>query len=79
MEYDPKQIVKKFEETTSNAANENLAHWWEQYDYNINRLKSILNSLKIDLAQSENWKSNPHRFWNDMVYIGWTMINHWNS
>ena len=66
MEYDPQQIVDKFKEITSSSSRELLVHWWEQYDYNINRLKSILNSLKIDLAQSNNWKLNPHRFWNDL-------------
>ncbi len=66
MDYDPKQIVAKFEEFTKAALLEVHSGWWSQYKFNTNRLKSILNSLKIDLAQSEKWKENPERFWSDM-------------
>jgi len=66
MQYDPKKILNNFEGIARSTANEILSNWWEQYDFNLNRLKSILNNLKIDLAQNESWKSDPNKFWSDI-------------
>ena len=66
MEYDPKQITDRFEGIAKSSLQEVHSQWWEQYKYNTNRIKSVLNSLKVDLAQIDKWKANPERFWSDM-------------
>ena len=66
MDYDSKNVFERYEEIAISALKEVHAEWWEQYQYNTHRIKSILNSLKIDLARSDNWKTNPERFWTDM-------------
>jgi len=66
MDYDSKQVFERYEEIAISSLKEIHSRWWEQYQYNTQRIKSILNSLKIDLARSDTWKTDPERFWTDM-------------
>jgi len=69
MDYDSKQVFERYEEIAISSLKEIHSRWWEQYQYNTQRIKSILNSLKIDLARSDTWKTDPERFWTDMRFM----------
>lgn len=66
MDYEPQKILSQFEQVTRENAREVLVHWWQQYEFNLNRLKSAFNAIKIDLSQSERWKKKPENFWHDI-------------
>jgi type II secretory pathway predicted ATPase ExeA len=76
MKIEPKQLLDQFEDMTKSAVQDSFCLWDKNHQQIIKKLQIILNEMKVDLVQNEEWSTAPELLWNEfelkaVKLIGW--------
>jgi len=74
MQIEPKQILIQFEGITKTALQNTFHSWYQYHQDKITELQTILDPLKINLVQTEDWTNTPEELWQEIESINQRMI-----
>ncbi len=74
MQIEPKQILVQFEGITKTALHTTFLTWYQYHQEKISELQAILDPLKVNLVQTEEWTHSPEELWHEIEEINRRII-----
>jgi len=76
MKIEPKQILEQLENVIKSAIQNSFTLWDKNHQKNLKNLQIILNEMKVDLVQNDEWTTTPELLWQEfelkaVKLIGW--------